>query len=512
MTVAAVSGMAPKSHSRGGGYGRKVDDHDLENSQAMPGPHCPAVLKGVGVRKKRQGFLPGMTSAALAAIMTLGVPGISAAETLLQALSSAYTNNPELNAARAATRAVDEGVPQALSRYRPNVNASGSVQQTWTDSDIRNGPDMSTDMGSATLGLNVTQNLFRGFRTANGTKQAEAAVLASRASLQNAEQNILFAAAEAFMNVLRDQALVDLRSQNVTFLREQGRATRDRFEVGETTRTDVAQSDARVSLAASQLNLAQATLNSSRAVYQQIIGNQPGNLTQNFTADRLIPNTLDAALSVALNDHPAILAATYNADAASFNTKVIEGELLPTVTLEGDVTRTYNFDGATRQLDSASITGRINIPIYQGGGVSSRVRQAKEVEGQRLLELDLARQQVRASVISAWGQLTASRAVIVAAEAQRNASQIALSGVIEEQRVGQRTTLDVLNAQQELQDARVNLVSARRDQVVAAFALASAVGKLNAQRLGLSSQIYQPEEHYEQVRDKWFGLRTPDGR
>lgn len=470
------------------------------------------VLKGMVVSRKRQGLLTGITSALLLTAMVVSPFGPASAETLLQALSSAYSNNPELNAERAATRAVDEGVPQALSGYRPDISASGSVTQTWTDSDIRNGSDTSSDSASATLGLNVTQNLFRGFRTANSTKKAEAAVLASRAGLMNTEQNILFDAAEAFMNVLRDQALVQLRSQNVSFLGEQARATRDRFEVGETTRTDVAQADARVSLASSELNLAQANLNSSRAVYQQIIGNEPSNLQQNFSAERLIPNNMDAALDVALRDHPAILAATYNADASSFDTKVIEGELLPTVTLEGDLSRTYNFDGATRSTDTASITGRVNIPIYQGGGVSSRVRQAKQKEGEALLRLDLARHQVRAAVISAWGQLTASRAVIIAAEAQRNASQIALSGVIEEQRVGQRTTLDVLNAQQELQDARVNLVSARRDQVVAAFALSSAVGKLNAERLGLGVQIYQAEEHYEKVRDKWFGLRTPDGR
>lgn len=454
----------------------------------------------------------GIVSVTVAGGFVSAVTGSASAETLLQALSSAYSNNPELNAARAATRAVDEGVPQALSNYRPQVNARGTVTQSWSDSDFRGGGGTSSSSASATLGLNVTQNLFRGFRTANSTKQAEAAVLASRAALLNIEQNILFSAAESFMNVVRDRALVELRSQNVTFLRQQGTATRDRFDVGETTRTDVAQADARVSLAVSQFNLAQATLNSSEAIYQQVVGNRPGNLNQKYSPNSLIPNNLESALTVALSDHPGILAATYNVDVASFNTKVIEGELLPTVSLEGDVSNTFNFDGITRSRADASITGRVTIPIYQGGGVSSRVRQSKEVAGQRQIELDLTRQQVRASVISAWGQLTASRAVIVAAEAQRNASQIALSGVIEEQRVGQRTTLDTLNAQQELQDARVNLISARRDQVVAAFALASAIGKLNAERLGLGGQIYQPEEHYEKVRDKWFGLRTPDGR
>lgn len=454
----------------------------------------------------------GLVSLSIAGGVVSVASGTASAETLLQALASAYANNPELNAARAATRAIDEGVPQALSNYRPQVNARGSVTQSWTDTDFRGGGGTDTDGASATLGLNVTQNLFRGFRTANGTKQAEAAVLASRASLLNTEQNVLFGAAEAFMNVVRDRALVELRSQNVAFLRQQGTATRDRFEVGETTRTDVAQSDARVSLAVSQFNLAQALLNSSQAIYQQIIGNKPGKLNQSYSPNGLIPNNLDSALTVALSDHPGIMAAIYNSDSASFNTKIIEGELLPTVSLEGDLSRTFNFQGNTRTTDSASLTGRVTIPIYQGGGVSSRVRQAKEIAGQRQIELDLTRQQVRASVISAWGQLVASRAVIVAAEAQRNASQIALSGVIEEQRVGQRTTLDTLNAQQELQDARVNVISARRDQVVAAFALASSIGRLNAQRLGLGGQIYQPEEHYEKVRDKWFGLRTPDGR
>lgn len=454
----------------------------------------------------------GLVSLSVAGGFVTAVPSLASAETLLQALASAYANNPELNAARAATRAVDEGVPQALSNYRPQVNARGSVTQSWDDTDFRGGGGTDTNGASATLGLNVTQNLFRGFRTANGTKQAEAAVLASRANLLNTEQNVLFGAAESFMNVVRDRALVELRSQNVAFLRQQGKATRDRFEVGETTRTDVAQADARVSLAVSQYNLAQAMLNSSEAIYQQIVGNKPGKLNQGYSPNGLIPNNLDSALTVALTDHPGILAAIYNADSAAYNTKVIEGELLPTVSLEGDISRTFNFQGNTSSSNNASLTGRVSIPIYQGGGVSSRVRQSKEIAGQRQIELDLTRQQVRASVVSAWGQLTASRAVIVAAEAQRNASQIALSGVIEEQRVGQRTTLDTLNAQQELQDARVNLISARRDQVVAAFALASSIGRLNAQRLGLGGQIYQPEEHYEKVRDKWFGLRTPDGR
>ncbi|MFK8036447.1 MAG: TolC family outer membrane protein [Hyphomicrobiales bacterium] len=454
----------------------------------------------------------GLVSLSVAGGFVTAVPSLASAETLLQALASAYANNPELNAARAATRAVDEGVPQALSNYRPQVNARGSITQSWDDTDFRGGGGTDTNGASATLGLNVTQNLFRGFRTANGTKQAEAAVLASRANLLNTEQNVLFGAAESFMNVVRDRALVELRSQNVAFLRQQGKATRDRFEVGETTRTDVAQADARVSLAVSQYNLAQAMLNSSEAIYQQIVGNKPGKLNQGYSPNGLIPNNLDSALTVALTDHPGILAAIYNADSAAYNTKVIEGELLPTVSLEGDISRTFNFQGNTSSSNNASLTGRVSIPIYQGGGVSSRVRQSKEIAGQRQIELDLTRQQVRASVVSAWGQLTASRAVIVAAEAQRNASQIALSGVIEEQRVGQRTTLDTLNAQQELQDARVNLISARRDQVVAAFALASSIGRLNAQRLGLGGQIYQPEEHYEKVRDKWFGLRTPDGR
>jgi outer membrane protein len=437
------------------------------------------------------------------------------AETLPEALASAYANNPTLNSARASTRATDEEVPQALSGYRPSVNANLQASGSWQDT-LPSGSSSTANTGFSrglSTGITVTQPIFLGFRTQNSVKAAEAAVEAARESLRNTEQNVLFDAAEAYMNVIRDSAILNLRQTNVRFLTEQVRAARDRFQVGEGTRTDVAQAEAAVAGAESDVSLAQANLQSSRAIYRQVIGRDPEALKAAKGVDNLLPRSLGAATEVSRDRHPAILASQFNADTAAFNVKIIEGELLPSVTLEGNVSRSWN-DGFNSQGDetNATILGRISIPLYEGGQVYSRVRQAKETLGQRKIEVDTARDQVQAALISAWGSLEAARAQIVAARSGVEASQLALEGVIEEQRVGQRTTLDVLDAQNVLIDARVALVRADRDAVVASYAVLSAVGRLSSEDLSLQVATYKPEKHYKQVRDKWIGLRTPDGR
>jgi outer membrane protein len=212
-----------------------------------------------------------------------------------------------------------------------------------------------------------------------------------------------------------------------------------------------------------------------------------------------------------MTSHPGILAAGYNIDIAEFNVKVVEGSLLPTVGLSGTLSHADSTGGGTYS-DTASVMARLSMPIYSGGQTASKVRQAKEVLGQRRIELDVARDQIRQAVISAWGALDAARAQIRAAEAQVQAENLVLSGIIEERKVGQRTTLDVLNSQQELLNARVAQVSAQHDRVIASYALLAAIGRLNAETLGLGVQRYDPVNHYSQVRDKWGGLRTPDGR
>lgn len=429
------------------------------------------------------------------------------AETIEESLALAYANNPTLNAARAQLRGVDENVPQALSGWRPTASLDGTAG--WARNSAAG---VETYRNNASISLSVSQALFRGFRTVNSTRQAESIVRAQRENLSSTEQDVLLAAAQAYVDVIRDTALVSLQRSDLQFLTEQVRAARDRFEVGEGTRTDVSQAVARQSEAQANLNTALANLNTSRAIYRQVVGMEARNLSAQTTINALVPGSVEAALQISETSQPLIRQSQHLVDAAIFNTKTIEGELLPTVSLNGSVARNWRPSASVSQSNSAAVFGSVSIPLYQGGSVSSRVRQAKEELGQARLQLDVVRDQVRANVISAWGNYQAASASIEAARAAVEAQQLALEGVIEEQRVGQRTTLDVLDAQRELVNQRVNLVTAQRNRIVGGYQLVSAIGKLDAVTLGLNVAHYRPQEHYKAVRDKWFGLRTPDGR
>jgi len=442
--------------------------------------------------------------AAFAAVLALGSAAPVAAETLTEALAAAYSDNPTLNAQRAALRATDEGVPQALAGFRPTVTGSADIGISDTDS----GP--VTYPGG--LRLTVEQPLFTGHRTKNGVKIAETAVLAGRQALRNVESNILLSAATAFMDLVQAQAILNLRQQNVSFQTEQVRAAQDRLSVGEGTRTDVAQTEAARAAGRSQVNAAIASLNAAIAVYEQVIGHQPNTLGYATPVESRLPRTLDEAIAIADAHAPAILLARYNLDIAAFNVKVAEGALLPTAGLTGTLSHRADSSGPGTHSNSASLVLGVSVPIGTGGESSSKVRQAKETLSQRRIELDAARAATRQAVISAWGMLDAARAQIVAANARVDAERLVLSGVTEERKVGQRTTLDVLNAQQDLLDARVGQVSAQHDRVVAAYALLAAIGKLDAAELQLPVRRYDPDVHYTKVRDLWSGLRTPDGR
>lgn len=449
----------------------------------------------------------GSATIIAAGLVAIFAGGSAQAQSLSEALALAYANNPTLNSARAGLRATDESVPQALSGYRPQI--SGAITQAYTSTD---NDGQTTDLNTTTLGVTVTQPVFRGFRTVNGIRQAESSVLAQRESLVSTEQDVLFDAAQAYMDVIRDSAIVTLRRSDIRFLESEVRAARDRFNVGEGTRTDVSQAEAELASAQSDLNQSIADLNSSRAIFRQIVGRDPGKLKPDLSVLRLLPKSVQTALDVAHSQHPTIRQAEHSVDVALFQVKTIEGELLPSVDLQGSVQRSINPNAATNVQDSASILGRVTIPIYQGGQVYSRVRQAKELLGQARIQVDVARDQIRANVIASWGQYKASEASIVAGQAGVRAEQLALDGVVEEQRVGQRTTQDVLDQQRSLVNARVSLVQAQRDRIVAAYALVSSVGGLTSSALSLNVATYQPTEHYSKVRDKWIGLRTPDGR
>ncbi|WP_254738858.1 TolC family outer membrane protein [Alsobacter ponti] len=426
------------------------------------------------------------------------------------ALARAYAGNPQLNSSRAGARAVDEVVPQALSGYRPRAAASGDAGYTAQDSVIggRTSNDKYFPRG---LGIQIDQNVWSGNRTVNSVRRADSTVLKAREQLRQAEQSTLLDGSTAYMDVLRDTAILDLRRNNIEVLAEQVRQTKDRFNVGEVTRTDVAQAEARLASAHADESLASANLKGSLARYRQSIGVDAKDLSPAQAIDALLPATLEAAVATSQANHPNILAALHDVDAAELQVKITEGELLPTVGLRGTATQRWDYQSSHRDQTQGTVQALVTVPIYEGGEVYSRVRQAKETLGQRRLDADQAREQVRANVVSAWGQLEATKERITAGQASIKASEIALNGVREEAKVGQRTTLDVLNAQQELLSVRVALIQSQRDRVVASYALLASVGGLSAQKLKLSVAKYDPAVHYEQVRDKWIGLRTPEG-
>lgn len=465
--------------------------------------------------------------ASFSALLLMGSAHVTKAETLRGALAKAYSNNQDLNASRAQLRATDENVPQAKAGLRPRVSVVGSAQASRSRTTLGdNLPNSRNRNGALSGGIQIDQVLFDGFQTPNNVNAAQAQVRASQENLDNTVQNTLLNAVTAYMNVRRDREIAAFRRQSLAFLNEQVRAAQARFDVGEGTRTDVAQAESEQALATALLNTALAQVATSEAQYLDVIGDPPNNLDGGTLPPRgVIPSSISQAIALSQQEHPAILATQFAVDAAAFNVKSLEGQRLPIVTLSGSVDNTYTandtdpnsaglpgVDVTTQNDISATVGAQVTIPIYQGGLVSSQVRQAKEVLGQRRIEVDGTRDQVRSAVASAWAERQAAAANVEGYRAQVSAAQLALNGVVEERAVGQRTTLDVLNAQSDVITAQILLAGAQRDAIVAAYTLASSVGRLSPERLALGVKSYDPEVHYKAVEDKWYGLRTPDGR
>ena len=442
--------------------------------------------------------------------------GALRAETVGGALVKAYFNNPDINQQRAAVRASDENIPKATAGYRPTVTAEAdaAISQTYAGLPAAAGGNQSIYSRPRGYGLTINQTLWNGERTFNSVRGAESGVMAARETLRNTEQNVLLDGVTDYMNVLRDTAILGLDRNNVEVLQEQLRQTKDRFAVGEVTRTDVAQAEASLAGAQATALSAQSTLQTSIANYRQVIGEEPKSLAPVKPLDKPLPKNLTQAIAISQVEHPAIVGSLHGVDAAALNIKVIEGALYPTVGLTGSVSQRFDLSGEAvpNSAFTASVMAQITVPIYDGGTTYASTRQAKEQLGQQELQTDLQRDKVRAAVVSAWGLNENSIGIIRSAKAQVAAAEIALAGIREEAKVGQRTTFDVLTAQQTLLNARVQLVSAQHDQVVASYAVMSAIGRLSTANLGLAATQYDPKVHFDQVKDKWFGLRTPDGR
>ena len=445
------------------------------------------------------GCLGRATLVILAFMASLNSSNQAAAETLFEALATAYDTNPALQAAQARQRGVDEQVPQALSGWRPKVTLQGSLKQAWSDSTVTK--EAETTASSVTIEL--SQPVFRGFKTVYQTKFAESNVEAGKQNLLAVEQNTIFQAIRAYMDVIRDRQVFSLRSQNVNYLRQQLKAATTRFAAGEITKTDVAQSRASAAEAQASAASARADLAASIASFVKIVGRSPETLR--YPKIPQLPGSLDEAQDLALTANPELLAAAYVEEAANYNIEVVKGDLLPDLYVSASATATANPEGGVRSSHSMSIQGVLSIPLYEAGQVYSRVRQSRQVASQHRLEVIQAARSARESVSNAWYFLEAIRQKIQAGESLVAANAQALDGVSKEFQAGSRSTLDVLDAQSELISARISLVSARRDQVVAAYQVLSAIGVLTARDLKLPVAYYDPDANYFRVRGKWAG-------
>ena len=425
-------------------------------------------------------------------------------QTLAEALASAYSTNPGFLAQRADLKSVDEGVPAALGNWRPKVELSGDIEREFSRNNTRLTEGEKDQIRSArNVQLLVTQPLFRGFRTVAEVNQAENNVLSKRAALIGAEQDLLLNAATKFLTVMENQAVLDLNVRNEEVLRRQLEATDDRFRVGEITRTDVSQAEARLAGTTAARLKSLGDLKISKASYVNVIGEAPGKLiTPKALSD--LPSNLGEAKELAGKEHPDIISANLTSRTAQENVKVKRGELYPTLNMVGTLKRDWESVNNDSQVSSGEVRLDLTVPLYQKGTVISGLRKAKIDAGKSKIDLENTRRTVLENVENAWESLKSTRAQIQSFKAQILAAEIALEGVQREASVGSRTVLDVLDAEQELLDARVSLVGAQRDEVVASFQLKEATGQLTAKNLELPVTLFDPTSYYNKVRDKIF--------
>lgn len=435
-------------------------------------------------------------------------PAAQPTTTLRDALVQAYNTNPDLAGERANQRANDENVPIARSQGRPGANATGSVNSSLYDSDA----NAISPTRQGQLGVNLSQPIFSGGAVRNSVRAAEVRVEAGQANLRGAESDVFTQAVTTYVDVLRDEAIVRLNQQNVRVLQVNLQATRDRFEVGDLTRTDVAQSEARLALAESQLRTAEARLIGSRENYIRVIGTPPGVLA----APPPLPNLPDdpgTAEQTARANNPFLEAAQLARDATRYDVSVARASRLPQVSV-GVGGNYYNYlgsiptaaaaQGASGNGFSTTIGAQLSVPLFQGGRPAAQVRQARAREAAAIEQVTLTERGVIAQARSAFASYDSALKVIASSRVAVEANRLSLEGVRAENSVGTRTILDILNAEQELLNAQVNYVTAERDAYVAGFTLLAAMGRAEAKDLGLDGgPLYDPEANYKRVRGQW---------
>ena len=427
------------------------------------------------------------------------------AEDIFNVLAKTYTSNPTLQSQRAYLRSVDENIAIAKSGYRPSLALQGAYRDG--ENKIKKGVGQGNDYNNLSGAAVVSQPVFSGFSTVNSVKAADRSIKAAQNNLYNIEQNVLLEASTAYLDVLQNRAIVELQKNNEELLQKKLDETMERFKVGEVTRTDVSQAEARHSQAVSDRIASEGNLQSSIATYIELIGDEPRDLFEPVNMQSYLPSSYDEALNIALKNNYSIKEAQHLYAAKGYEVYANTGALFPNISLDGSIGRNKAEQG---EIDSTTENAEwgvnINIPLYSGGATRAKIRQSKYQKWQAQEGVLEAKRAVKASVLSAWEYMKSNESQLGAIDAQIKANTIALEGVQKEEALGNRTILDVLDSYQELLNSKVNDVKARRTYYVSAMNLLASMGKMTAKDLKLDVELYDAQKYYEETKGKWLSL------
>jgi len=446
----------------------------------------------------------GVRAGALALVLC-SLPALAQAETLREALTSAYLNNPAILSALLNVKATAENIALAKAGKFPQIGAAATVSESYTAGGTPPGTP------TVTLGASYSQTLFDNFKTDADIEGARALTEASRYSLQNSEQNVLLAVVQAYMGIIQNTQLVQLSQENVKFFQAQVQSANDRLKIGEGTKIDVSQAQARLAQGTAAYESAVAALQTSQASYERYVGHKARNLSSTYKLGSLMPKSLDAAIGEAVASHPAILAAKAGIRAAQANSDAANAAFGPTLGMVGSIGSTVLSPSPFNDpKPTANVKFSLSIPIYAGGALGASIRKSNISQIKSEIDALATRDQVKEALITAWSTMQNATAQITSANSAQAAAQLSLEGIIQERDVGQATTLDVLNAQSELTSVKQNLIQASASKVIASFAVVAATGHLTAADLGLNVEIKTGEDYIAKVEDVWAELRALD--
>lgn len=435
--------------------------------------------------------------------------GQAMAGTLQEALKSAYESNPTLEGERAALRATDENIAIAKSGFRPTMSVNGQYRDVHANNNV---VVDAQDGYTRSLSANLVQPVFSGFKTVNSVKSADSYIRAAQNNLYNVEQSVLLEAATAYLDVMRDEAIVKLRENNEKLLKKRMDETNQRYNVGELTRTDVSQAKARYSAAKSERIASEGNLLASKALYNQIIGQNPENLIEPKELSDLFPTDFETAKKEALENNYSVQQAKHLLESKSYDVKINTGDLLPSINVSANATRSTTESNVSKDptTNSAYVGVSLDVPLYNGGASRAKIRQSKYEKWQAQELLQQAERAAISDVTSSWEYMNANKAKIESVKDQIKAYEVALDGVQKEESLGNRTVLDVLDAYQDLLNSQVEEVTALRNYYVSGLQLLSSVGKLTAENLKLDVELYQPKKYFKETRDKWLSISVDE--